>query len=643
MPYWILWIDGGEEFFSHCPPVMLVAMLAVSLRAPRKQFVGFIDTARNLLQRSEIANIPLVRVVVAAFDYIQCSIWNQDDIEHLRQTESNLINLTQSKELPTKESLWLLSTLSEFRSEQRQPESEPWLIGICLAILSDNVPKSGDHPYPVTILLEAVITLAAMSCFPGPGHRFAILTRTREHPWMLRNLRNPGLFTNWFEDIPPAYHKQLVSLLFLVMHVLIWKGSNTLAFYYFTFIMQKGDLPLYTSALTAIATAIGDDRLSAIIRILVLHQTLELLPEILDSTHNGDRILQEELLGNYDLQLGASETPDPNFLAIVFMLSKHVPSDTIEGLKDVNLEFKNPWLRLAARVVARLDIPDGSGLPMGGFYDHRVHNMIAALSLLRYTQGTVSQYTEFVFLESFLELREISISSVALKYYIKTAMSYPGPPAPADCLSAAVSAAFNFILPGHSLWIGWAILDIFVDGFETLSVEWRRSFAEGFFTLSRRPMLKQRGVTEPMTQESELEQILTWEYFHEEEQDPEWTDPEFSGLDWMAMAWSLHLSQKSGRKEESSGQETAQSLNLSGPTVNEEFVLRALCKLLDAAPPYQLIPIIPKLSEFVQWFDYTELPEYRLMISTRIREVIRLHEEFQKLHCFHKFHCTWYM
>jgi hypothetical protein len=38
--------------------------------------------------------------------------------------------------------------------------------------------------------------------------------------------------------------------------------------------------------------------------------------------------------------------------AIVFMLSKHILSYTIDGLKDVHLGLKNSWLRLAARVVA---------------------------------------------------------------------------------------------------------------------------------------------------------------------------------------------------------------------------------------------------------------------------------------------------
>jgi hypothetical protein len=634
LPIWVLLRKGDEEYFSHLPPAMLVAMLAVSLRGPNRWQIWPVTTVRALLRHMEISNVPSAQVVVAAFDYTECSFWHNKD---LTQAESNLTNVTRSNELPTEESLWLLNTLSELRCQEKRPKREPFLIGICLAILSNHIPRWGGDFDLGVVLLEAVVTLAGVSCSLEHANRLHILTISREHPWLLRNARNPALFANWFEDIPSDYHAQLISLLFLVIHVLIQHGSYLLAAQYHTIITAKGDLPLYSSALTAIGPTVGHDILSAITRMLVAPQTQD-LTEIKDIyIYNEERFVQDGLLRNYDLQLRASETPDPNFLAIVFMLSKHVQSEPIE---ELNLELKNPWLRLAARVVARQDIPDGSGLPMEPFRDHRVHNMIAALSLLRYTQRTVSQYTELVLLESFLESREISISSVALEYYMKTTISYPYPPAPSRCLSAAVSAAFNFILPDHSLQMGWRILEIFVDGFETLSVEWRRSFAEGFFTLSHRPLLKLRADTNSMKPESEIEPILSWEYFHEEEQEPEWTDSEFSGLDWMAMAWSLYLSRQSGRKTESSRQENAKSRNLSG---TKKFVLRALCKLLDAAPPYQLIPIIPKLGEFVQWFDDAELLEYRRIISTRIKEVIRAHEEFQRPHCFHKFHCMWYL
>ncbi len=665
VPDWILWKLDDDEYLSGLPPAMLVALLAIWLRGPGKTHVKHITVfwnlfqritvVRDLLRRMEISNVPWARVVVAVFDYFidgfllhdhfidRFRLLDLDDCIERRQATSNLTNVARRKRIPREESLWLLSTLSELRIGQWQLEREPFLIGICLATLLNHAPEWDDDYTTDIVILEAVVTLAAMSCSLDDVNRLDILIRSREHSYLFLNARNPALFANWFEDIPSDYHKQFISLLFLVVYAFICRGSYHLAVQYFTVTTAKGGLSLYTSALTAIAPAMGNSGLSAIGRMIVAPQTQELTRVIRDSTRYGAHTFLEEMLKNYDLQLGASENPDPNFLAILFMLSKHVHSGKLEELKNVNLELKNPWSRLAARVVARLDIPDGSGLPMGSFGDHRVHNMIAALSLLRYTQGTVHQYTEFLFLGSFLKSREISISSVALEYYMKTTMSYPDPPAPPYCLSTVVSAVFNFILPDHHLWMGWTILHIFVDGFETLSVEWRRSFAEGFFTLSCRPLVTPRGDRESITRENELEQILTWEYFNEEGQKPELTDSEFSGLDWMAMAWSLHLSQQLGGKSEGSGQGKSKLQNLSGPAVNEEFVLRAFCKLLDAVPPFQLIPITPKICEFSQWFDDTELPEYRRTISTRIREAVRMHQEFENLHRFHKFHCMWYI
>jgi len=652
LPFWIHWRVNDDEYLSHLPQAVLLALLAISVRAPDKWHVSLMTAIRDHLRRMEISNFPWAQVVVAVFDHISSGLWWLGDSKDKDKGETRFTLTNVARGMSREQSLWLLSTLSELHSEWWQREREPFLIGICLSILSDHAPEWDDDlsstatEYLDTadiLLLEAVVTLAAMSCSLDNADRLQILTRSHEHPWLFMNVRNPALFANWFEDIPSDYHKQFTSLLFLVVYAFLVRRSYPLAVQYFTVITAKGDLPLYTSALTAIAPSMSNYGLSAIGRMIVAPQNQELTRMIHDSLSDGARTFLEEMLKNYDLQLAASENPDPNFFAILFLLSKHVPSDKLEELKNVDLELKNPWSRLAARVVARLDIPDGPGLPMVSFGDHRVHNMIAALSLMRYTQGTVHRYTEFLLLGSFLESREISISSVALEYYMKTMISYPDRPAPPYRLSTVVSASFNFILPDHQLWMGWTMLDIFVGGFDTLSVEWRRSFAEGFFTLSRRPLLRPRGDTESITTESELEQILTWEYFNEKEQKPELTDSEFSGLDWMAMAWSLHLSQQPGGKSEGSGQGKAKLRDLSGPTINEEFVLRALCKLLDAVPPFQLIPLIPKICEFSQWFDDTELPVYSRTISTRIREAVRMHQEFQDLHRFHKFHCMRYI
>jgi len=438
-----------------------------------------------------------------------------------------------------------------------------------------------------------------------------------------------------FEGTHPDNHKQLTSFLFMVVNALIWQSSRPLAIQYFNFTTAKGNLPLYIASLTSIALSMNVFVLSVIGRMLVAPQRQE-LRSFFNFVYYGGLPVLDELFTNYDHQLGASESLDPNFVAIPLMLSEYMYSSNTRELQNLNLKLQNPWLRLAARVVAQLDIPDESGLPVGLFHDHQVHNMIAALSLWWHTQGPVTKYRETLLLASFLEFWEHVISSLALEYYMKTVRSHSDPSSPSCYLSTAVSAAFNFILPDHQLQMGWSILDIFVDGFEPLSFEWQRIFAEGFFALSRQLLLRPWGGMESSTPEGQLNEILTWEYFNKEEQEILCTDSEFSRLDWMAMALSLHLSQWSLIKTEDSGQGGAQSQDLSTLAVDEEFMLRALCKLLDAAPYNQIIPIIPKLCKFVQWFDDTELFEYCCMISTCIRESVHRHQEFGR------FHCMWY-
>ena len=218
VPYWVLWREDVDEFLSHLPPVMLVALLAILLRGPGKFQVTYLG--RDFLRRMEISNIPWAQVVVAVFDHLSRGFWLPDDSKDAKQTRSNLTNVARRKEMPREESLWLLSTLSEVQSERRSQEREPFAIGICLAILSNHAPEwevSFLDPIDI-VLLEAVVTLAAMSCSPENATRLHILTRSREYPWLFVNFRNPALFSNWFEDIPSDYHEQFISLLFLVVY-----------------------------------------------------------------------------------------------------------------------------------------------------------------------------------------------------------------------------------------------------------------------------------------------------------------------------------------------------------------------------------------------------------------------------------------
>jgi hypothetical protein len=647
LPSWILDKGKDEEYFSRQPSAMVVAIVAVSLRACRKWDLKRIVTVRAVLQRMENARTPWAQLVIAVFDcLLDDSFSLPNNIRSIIHMESNdLTNVIRRKDLQGEESLWLLSTLSELCSDGWLWREEPIFIRICLAILSDHAPKWDYKTPPDIVLLEAVVTLAAISCSPDRAYQLTMLTNGHKHPWLLLNLRNPGLMGKLFEDTDSNYHKLLTSFLLLVLYALIRRRSEALAAQYFGIITAKGDLPLCTSALAAIAPAIGNEGLSVIGRMLVAPRPHDPILIMTDRSLFSP-LIYERMFGDYDYQLGGNQNPDKNFVAVLLMLSQHehLVFWAPERLQSLNLNLKNPWLRLTARVVAQLDISNDSGIFLGPFYDQRVYNMIAARSLLRYANGTVTHYTESLLLASFLVSQEFSITSFALEHYLRTILFFSDPPAPSCHLSGAVRAVFSFILPDYQLRIGWTILEIFVDGFDKLPVEWRRTFAAVFFTLSRQPLPRvlQRH-PETKIQKAELKRILTWEYFHEHEHEPAFTDSEFSGLDWMAMAWSLHLSQQSSTKVKGSVQGKAQSREVCGPAVNEEFVLRALCKLLDAAPYCYIVRVIPKLYEFVQWFDDTELPEYRRLISIQIREAVRRHQEFQMLHRFHKFHCMWYI
>jgi hypothetical protein len=636
-PSWTF--DRGYDYISHLPPATLTAWLVTLLRSRHKINLSWFTVVSDILRPHDNSEDPWLHLVVEVFNRrLDHFFW--DEGQRGQEGFDGLINIIRRKELHRNEYLWLVSTLSELRSRGRLSWKQRFCIGICLPILMDSAKWSLGNP-PDIVLLEAVATFAAISYTPDRTNRLNILSSSRDHPWLLQNIRNTSIISTLYEDTPSDDYEQLTSLLFLIVYALLYRRSYALAVQYITIVIAKGDLPLYASALTAIAPSMERYGLCVISWMLVAPQGPGLfLLRLLDYYTLG---LLQETFRNYDQRLGTSENPEPNIFAILLMLSNYYFPSMREQMLEWNIDLKNPWLRLAARVAAQLDMPDGSDLPMELLHDHRVHNMVAALSLLRYARGDVTHYTDSLHLASFLRSREPVISSVALEYYMKTAISYSDPPAPSCFLSAAVSSAFNAMLPEQQLWKGWTILGIFVDGFETLSVEWRRTFAEGFFTLSRRPLPRLREDTEPSTPESELKAILTWEYFHKEEQEPELTDSHFSGLDWMAMAWSLHSSQQSRRKPAGSRQGNAQFQNLIGLEVDEEFVFGALCKLLDAVPYYRIIPIIPTLREFMQWFDDTELPEVRSVIATRANEAVRRHEELHMRHRFHKFHCKWFI
>ena len=472
------------------------------------------------------------------------------------------------------------------------------------------------------MLIEAVVTLAAISCSSDETYQRKMLTNSCRHPWLLLNLRNPDVISRMIEDINDSARKELISLLCLVIYGLFLQGSKTLAMWYLAIITEKCDFLLGASSLAGIAPALANDVFFAIGRLLQAQQT-------------------RGLFKNYALQLGASQPPDPECLAILLLLCKNVGERVGVQLRGTNMELGNPWLQFVANVIAQRDIPDEFDMVFELFHDHRVHNMIAALSLLPHSAGELFRWRQWVsLLASFLPSREIVISSLALHHYLETVISYSNPPPPSHYLSDAVHALFSPTLPDDYLPKGWEILHMFVDGFEDLSIEWQQTFAEAFFTVSHQPLLSKNGQNGPSV--TELTGILTWEYFCKEKQEPEFTDRVFSGLDWMALAWSLHLAQQSSTTTTILAQRAAQQSGLR-PPVNEEFVLKVLRRLLDAAPYYSILPIIPKLHEFIEWFDDPELIGLRSKVSASIASVEGIKQEYERSYKFQKDNCMWYL
>ena len=185
----------------------------------------------------------------------------------MRQAEpSNLTSIIRESALPIEEWLWLLSTLSELRSEEWILVEEPFFIGICLEMLMDN------SNILDIVLLDAVVTLAAISCSPERANWVNILSHHRDYPWLLLNIRNTNLIPIMYEGTPSDNHKQLTSLLFLIVFHLLCQRSDDLAVRYFTIITAKGDLPVYASALTAIAPSMMTSCLSIMGKMLMASQ-----------------------------------------------------------------------------------------------------------------------------------------------------------------------------------------------------------------------------------------------------------------------------------------------------------------------------------------------------------------------------------
>lgn len=559
-----------------------------------------------------------------------------------------LIEILKDNQLHDAESIWLLNTLSGLHCDglvmMRHYASK-----ICQAILMHQVPKWNSVTPPNIMLIEAVVTLLAISCSVNQAYQMTTLTNSNRHSWLLLNLRNPDLISKLIEDIDGNYCVEAISVLFLVIYALILRGSGILAEQHLARVTSKAGFVSCASALTSIAPVLGDSGFHEIGELLLAARTQFLLPVAADDTssHNMSHFSQlrqsdQHLFNNYDLQFGANMFPEPKIGAILLLLSKDLSRRVRSQLEGLDLNIRNPWLQFAACVTADVAMPNQSHPYFWPPHDSKLVNMYGALFLLRFLQKKRQSVaiqctpTESLLLTSFLQSKEPAICLVVLYHYMEMVYSSRTPP---SCyLSGALQAVFNSALPECYLLKGWGVLRGFMNHSQTFPAERQSTFAEAFFTLSRRPLLKRKGNTR--TGEPEIREVLTWKYFCEGERAPELTDEEFSGVDWMAQAWSLHLSQQPGTQATGSEQRKAQSPIPEQAWLNSEFVLRTLHHLLYAAPYYSILPNVHKIREFVEWFDDQELVEYQRGIEACVEEA---RQRLERRSRFQKFTCMWYI
>ena len=361
---------------------------------------------------------------------------------------SDLLNILQTNKLHEEEVMWLLSTLSGLHCDglvilRHHVKS------ICLAVLLHQVPNWNQTTPPSVMLLEAVVTLVAISCSSNETYQMKTLTNSHQYPWLLLNLRNLDLIRRMRDGVYYRYHEELISILLLVVYALTLVGSETLAEQYLAIITAKTDFASCASALTTIAPALGDNGFQAIGEML-------LSPQIQFSTP----LASGPILNNISDPPHPGHSLDPKIAAVLLLLSKDLSFNAKPDLFDRGLELRDPmYLRFAAKEIARLGPFDGPCTDVWSFHEHRVRNMLAAFFLLQCLSkdGNYCRPCGNDILLLLLESREAIICCAALYHSINF---QPSPPS--HDFSGVIYVVFNPKLPNCLLSKGWDALDLFV-------------------------------------------------------------------------------------------------------------------------------------------------------------------------------------
>ena len=531
-----------------------------------------------------------------------------------------LINLIRKGNLTTKELIWMLETLHRYCKHLGwlgQVRAQGVLIEICRESLRSLIVDVENLATPEGgMLADSAIILAADALLPVPtlyDRRLQpLLTERDQQPWTLQGLRSISLIVRVVESAYSAQYDPVLlqQFFFLVILFLVRRGSWILAITHLNLVTGDDRIGLWTPCLATFARTMTHSEVILGARLWMAHprDRLSLIHEYnFQYTPKIEKDYLEDLFTTYDTKLADTDELDPGLL--VALLSNGTPRySSSKGWLTIN-PLKHSWWYLAALTIVGDAIPDAHVPEV--WNDHKTLNLIASRQLqlihLRSTRSSPPQQLALV--ASFLQSQEFVIALFSLKLYI--GMMNPNPPSgdlndpipvqsPPRHLTNSVRVVFNSTLPRQQILESWGVMQTLIGQWSSISADWQRAFATAFWVLAHRPLPRFNYEPADDVPEKVLRKVTTWDFFQAMQKEPEFA--ECSGVDWFVALWRFWRADEHEGENGNLGENIQEGQPL-GTDISGPLVLDALCKLLSATPDVLVIPLLPRIRNFIKGVD----------------------------------------
>ena len=538
-----------------------------------------------------------------------------------------IIVLIRKGNLEKIELIWALETLHRYCSNRLRwlgiARARGDLVAICRESLRSLIMDVEGFATPEgSLLADSAIILAADSLLPLPPLRDRqwqpLLLERERRPWTLPSLRNTPLITRMVEssysaEFDPVLLPSAQQFFFLLFLYLVRRESRVLATSYLDIIARNDRTPLRTTTLATLTSTMTHPEviLGARLRMAPLEDRAALIREYnLEYTPTIERDYLIDLFTTYDAQLGDTHDLDPALL--VALLSNGTPSySSITGWLTKN-PLKHSWWYLTALTIVGDAIPDDR-IPEV-WNDYRTLNLIASKQLQRIYMrpARLSPPQHLPIVASFLQSQEFIIALLSLKYSIDMIEPISGPgdtnnPTPASSppryLANSVRVIFNSNLSRQQLLQSWAVLKALMEQWSNIPADWKGAFATAFWPLSHRPLPRLKYEPGDGVPGNVLKWVITWDFVQAMENEPEFA--ECNGFDWFLALWNLgRADEEHGGEDGKPGGKDQEGAPWDAAVISGPLVLDALCKLLSATQDVLIIPLLPRIRDFIQQIDH---------------------------------------